>query len=51
MTPFLYVEYGMSGAWQSKGPVLTGADNFLMNVPTISHIHNSVLLDLLRLRA
>ena len=51
MTPFLYVEYGMSGAWQGEGPVLTGADNFLMNVPTISHIHNSVLLDLLRLRA
>ena len=39
----------MSGAWQGKPVILAGADNFLMDVPTICHIHNGVLLDLLRL--
>jgi hypothetical protein len=49
MAPFLQVEYVMSGAWQCEPVVLAGADNFLVDVPTISHVHNGVLLDLLRL--
>jgi hypothetical protein len=49
VAPFLQVEYVMSGAWQGEPVVLAGAYNFLMDVPTIFHIHNGVLLDLLRL--
>jgi len=37
----------MSGAWQGEPVVLAGADNFLMDVSTICHVHNGVLLDLL----